>query len=70
VTRQWLECCLCGYRFDASSDLHQNEQCPKCRSRRIVYRFETTNTLAGDPGQPLETGGIAQSARRDHHRHA
>jgi predicted nucleic acid-binding Zn-ribbon protein len=64
-----MECCLCGYRFAASADFHHLEQCPKCRSRRLVYRFEAAETLADSPGRPLEAGAIADITRRDH-RHA
>jgi predicted Zn-ribbon and HTH transcriptional regulator len=42
VPRQFVECCLCGHKFNAPSEIKDLEKCPKCRGRRLVLRVELT----------------------------
>lgn len=37
MPRQYIECCLCGHKFEAPYD-KDLEKCPKCRSRRLMRR--------------------------------
>jgi hypothetical protein len=57
MVRQFIECCLCGHRFQATSALKDLEKCPKCRARRLMWRFEPESAPVRNLGQqsfPIE----------------
>ncbi|RLC07586.1 MAG: hypothetical protein DRI24_24610 [Deltaproteobacteria bacterium] len=51
MARQFIECCLCGHRFQAPSAVKDLEKCPKCRARRLMWRFEADAVPARDLSQ-------------------
>ncbi|UCG52914.1 MAG: hypothetical protein JSW58_04980 [Candidatus Latescibacterota bacterium] len=54
MTRQYIRCCLCGHEFEPPPKGVDLEKCPKCRGRRLMWRFDIPKAPTEHPkGVPV-----------------
>ena len=52
MPKQYIRCCVCGHEFDVPSHIKDLEKCPKCRGRRLMWRFDSYEVLREAVGVP------------------
>ncbi|MEJ2722447.1 MAG: hypothetical protein P8181_15110 [bacterium] len=45
MPRQFIRCCVCGHEFDVPAHMKDLEKCPKCRGRRLMWKFDDYEVL-------------------------